>query len=446
LQELGLVPRGQFQRHRQSHPPPQHLQQPCPSFPSNSPAMTAPSVQTSVTADGTASSIASSAALGAKVASLRTALRRHEEESRRDIRQLNTELVERQEALASTKMEHFHGGHGLMGNLAKISTEVSEAEDAIRAQRTLLEERDTFAEVTEAKLEARPIELSRRLEALDKSSLTLPWASPCRLPGLVARALGSPRSVSFSRGVSPSTALKAIYADLQSCQGEEILQAQNRCEASATELLSEETACHGRLERHEEAIALATQREAAELGLKRRQLWVVHQAGLDEELFGRRAVLDNIRAETSEAEQAYQRLRQALLVEHAEAEKLHAELMEEQALQRRRLIDATSHASGRGLPRSAQSHVASVLASPGADEANTVSLHGGIARRAPVVSMGAAVRGGCGFRSSSGGSAERLADAPRSPRQQRHPPRTAQAMNASTPRLTDRLRIGSTGC
>ena len=53
--------------------------------------------------DGTASSAASSAALSAEVASLRTALRRHEEESRRELRRLRT--VEERAVPASVEIE-----------------------------------------------------------------------------------------------------------------------------------------------------------------------------------------------------------------------------------------------------------------------------------------------------------------------------------------------------
>lgn len=341
--------------------------------------------------------------------------------------------------------------------LAHISVKIGDAENAIQLQQRLLEDRDAFAEATEAKLEGRSNELSRRLEVLDEMSVTLPF-SPHRQVGLVARALRSPRCLGFSRDAPASQALQPIFADLRTCQEEEIQLAHDRCEVSASELLGEKAECQRRLERNEEAIGRATQQEVAELSRRRGQLWEMHEVSLNEQLAARQASLCNIRAETSKAEDAYQRLRQALFVEHAEAEKQHAELMEEQTLQRRRFVAAAQHNSRAGLASASagRSHVVPMLAFPEAEEArNALSCGaiaaagagtgsaGGSARRVPVAS---------GCRGGSGSIAERAAGALRStpqltPRQQRTSPRsTPQLTNFTTPRLTDRNRHSSTGC
>merc|ERR1712232_977067 len=116
--------------------------------------------------------------------------------------------------------------------------------------------------------------------------------------------------------------------------------------------------------------------------------------------------------------------------------------MEEQALQRRRLVASTSHSSGVVRASAGQEAISPPglggIATPGAG----VGSAGVNALKVPVVQLSTTIKGGGGCRTSER-AAERAGEVTRSPRQQRHPHR---APNLTASRLADRLRNGSAGC
>merc|ERR1712125_247286 len=102
---------------------------------------------------------------------------------------------------------------------------------------------------------------------------------------------------------------------------------------------------------------------------------------------------------------------------------LHAELMEEQALQRRRLVASTSHSSrvrvsaGAGQEAMNPPSLGGITA-PGAGTGGA----GVNALKVPIVQLSTTIKGGGGCRTSER-AAERAGEVTRSPRQQRHPHR-----------------------
>lgn len=262
---------------------------------------------------------------GSRVASLRSALHRQEESSKKELQVLRSKVF--------TEQQQARSFSSLTSRLSKARSDLASVEDTLAQCRARHKEHECRLQLAQAQLENRPSELHRKITAIQRAA------------GLAD--LSKLGSGLFAEAETEAQAAKALVA----------LSKQNEQEFRLTEASHHAAVAGLRSELEErrsaavsssvQALASARARPPVDVERRIQAIWQTHHAdqaarnaACDEQLWQ----LDN---EASQAEAAYLRLRHALVSECEEAERLHDDLIEEQVEQRRKLVEQLAE-SGAG--------------------------------------------------------------------------------------------------
>eukprot|EP00929_Paragymnodinium_shiwhaense_P026158 TRINITY_DN15608_c0_g1_i2.p1 TRINITY_DN15608_c0_g1~~TRINITY_DN15608_c0_g1_i2.p1 ORF type:complete len:706 (-),score=206.79 TRINITY_DN15608_c0_g1_i2:410-2527(-) len=292
------------------------------------PALT-PSLQSFVSPSAISVAVSSGAAAGSsgsKVAALRSALRK--------------QATAEREGLAAEEWQLSASSAATAAELAEARARVDAAGEKLTETSVLLQEQRCLAADIEEKLRSEAKQLKQRVDLLEDNAVG-PGLSPRRhLPEFVLSRLAGVdlhgdlqaqlQAIINGMKLEHDKAMRKVQHELQSSV-EKCRQEIHEHEEYTQQCLAEEA-------EHGKELLQAAREEFLETDEQLRLLWQVNDLAVLDQSTPRLVELHQVRLEAEEAKRAYAKLKAALVEEHKRAEKLHDDLMAEQAEQRRMLV------------------------------------------------------------------------------------------------------------